>query len=85
LEGLTITNVGTFYGPLEYFVSHLVYFRPFGNIVVIWYIFPILVHCIKKNMATLPGDSGVAQFNSVLIKEHEMVLQGDQIGRIFAY
>jgi hypothetical protein len=26
---------------------------PFDKFVVIWYIFPILVHCNKKNLATL--------------------------------
>jgi hypothetical protein len=25
----------------------------YGHFVVIWYIFPILVYCIKKNLATL--------------------------------
>jgi hypothetical protein len=33
--------------PLEIFYGHLVYF------VVIWYIFPVLVFCTKKNLATL--------------------------------
>jgi hypothetical protein len=33
--------------PLEIFYSHLVYF------VVIGYIFPVLVSCTKKNLATL--------------------------------
>jgi phosphotransferase system glucose/maltose/N-acetylglucosamine-specific IIC component len=31
---------------------------PFGNFVVIWYIFPVLVYCIKKNLAT-PMQSGM--------------------------
>jgi hypothetical protein len=26
---------------------------PFGNLVVIWYIFPRLVYCVKKKLATL--------------------------------
>jgi hypothetical protein len=33
--------------PLKIFYGHLVYF------VVIWYIFPVLVSCTKKNLATL--------------------------------
>jgi hypothetical protein len=48
-------DVGIFYGHLVYvfygqigkFNGHLVQF------VVIWYIFPILVCCTKKNLATL--------------------------------
>jgi hypothetical protein len=39
-------SYGIFYG-------HLVYVWPFGNLVVIWYIFPRLVNCAKKNLATL--------------------------------
>jgi hypothetical protein len=53
-------NIGIFYGHLVYFTliwyilcpfgifyGHLVYF------VVIWTIFPVLVRCSKKNLATL--------------------------------
>jgi hypothetical protein len=29
------------------------YLRSFGNLVAIWYIFPLLVYCVKKNLATL--------------------------------
>jgi hypothetical protein len=34
-------------GHLIFFCDHLVYFA------VIWYIFPVLVRCAKKNLATL--------------------------------
>jgi hypothetical protein len=37
-------TLGPFYGHLEY-------------CVVIWYIFPDLVFCTKKNLATLPPES----------------------------
>jgi hypothetical protein len=47
------SKFGTFYGPLVYFV-------------VIWYIFPVLVCCTKKNLATLCG-SREAPLNSQLI------------------
>jgi hypothetical protein len=40
LEGLAIEDVCIFYGRLVYFVA-------------IWYIFPVLVHCVTKNLATL--------------------------------
>jgi hypothetical protein len=40
LEGLAVEGVGAFYG-------HLVYF------MVIWCIFPVLVCCAEKNLATL--------------------------------
>jgi hypothetical protein len=40
-----------FYGRLVYiFCGHLVYS------MVIWYIFPILVSCTEKNLATLAGN-----------------------------
>jgi hypothetical protein len=57
---LRTENIGIFYGHLVYFTliwyilcpfgifyGHLVYF------VVIWTIFPVLVRCSKKNLATL--------------------------------
>jgi hypothetical protein len=60
LEGLAKEDVGIFYGHLVYFTAirnilrtygifygHIIYF------VAIWYIFPVLVCCTKKNLATL--------------------------------
>jgi hypothetical protein len=50
LEGLALEDVGIFYGHLVYFttIRHIwVYF------IVIWYVLPILVFCIKMNLATL--------------------------------
>jgi hypothetical protein len=46
-------NVDILYGHLEYFTAiwHIVW--PFGKVVVIWYIFPVLVYCINKNLASL--------------------------------
>jgi hypothetical protein len=35
------------------FYGHLVHFTYFVYFVVIWYIFPVLVYCSKKNLATL--------------------------------
>jgi hypothetical protein len=50
-EGLGIENVGICYGHWEYFTTlcydRLIYF------VVDWYIFPVLVCCTKRNLATL--------------------------------
>jgi hypothetical protein len=40
LEGLGMENVGTFYAHLEYIMAIWYISGPFGNLVVIWYIFP---------------------------------------------
>jgi hypothetical protein len=53
LERLRNENVGEFYGHLEYFTAIWYTFWPLVNVVVIWYIFPVLVYCVKKNLATL--------------------------------
>jgi hypothetical protein len=46
-----------------------------GNLVAIWYIFTVLVYCVKKHLATL----------ALTIHFRERVkYQGDQIGWIFA-
>jgi hypothetical protein len=42
---------GIFY--IIYYVYTMVYFGIFGNYLAISYIFPTLVHCTKKNLATL--------------------------------
>jgi hypothetical protein len=52
-EGLRIENAGLFYGHLEYFTLIWYIIWQFVNIVVIWHISPILVYCVKKNLATL--------------------------------
>jgi hypothetical protein len=46
-------NVGIFYGHKEYFMAVCYILWPFGSLVVFWYIFPCLVFCVKKNLATL--------------------------------
>jgi hypothetical protein len=45
-------NVGIFYGHVEYFTANGCFLWPFGKVVVIWYLFPVLVHCVMKNLAT---------------------------------
>jgi hypothetical protein len=45
-------NADIFYGHIEIFHGHMVYFT------AIWYIFPVLVSCTKKNLATLLQGSG---------------------------
>jgi hypothetical protein len=45
-------NVGTFHGHLEYITAIWYTLGPFGNLVVSGYISPVLVYCIKKNLAT---------------------------------
>jgi hypothetical protein len=44
---------GKFSANLEYIVVMWYSFQSLGNFVVVWYIFPILEYCAKKNMATL--------------------------------
>jgi hypothetical protein len=52
-----LENAGIFYGHLEYFSVIWYILWPFGNVVVIWYIFPRLdtyMYCVKKYLAN-PG------------------------------
>jgi hypothetical protein len=46
-------DVGTFYDHLVYFTTIWYVLLPFGTFMVIWYVFPVLVCCTKKNLATL--------------------------------
>jgi hypothetical protein len=42
-------NAGIFYGHLEYFTAIWYILWPFGNVVVIWYIFPLFgILCQEK-------------------------------------
>jgi hypothetical protein len=43
-------KVGIFYGHLEHITTILC---PSCDLVALWYIFPILVYCALKNLATL--------------------------------
>jgi hypothetical protein len=69
MEGLVLEDVGIFYGNLVNFTVFCYILGTFGiirgNLV---YIFPVLVFCTKKNLATL------YQTNAD---------QGDQIGRFY--
>jgi hypothetical protein len=47
MEDVYFMDIRYILQPFEIFYDRLVYF------VVIWYIFPVLVHCTKKNLATL--------------------------------
>jgi hypothetical protein len=58
-------DVGIIYGHLAYFTAIWYSLWPFGvfySYIHIWYNFPILVSCTKKNLATL---------NKVIIKLFE--------------
>jgi hypothetical protein len=51
-------NLGKFWKGLKwkmlgYFMASGNLLQPFVELVVIWYIFPVLVYCIEKNLATL--------------------------------
>jgi hypothetical protein len=48
-------KAGIFYGHLAFFTVIWFIYWPFGNVVVIWYIFLcfVLFFCAKKNLATL--------------------------------
>jgi hypothetical protein len=53
LEDLEMENVFIWSVHLEYFTTIGYIYSTFGNFVVIWCIFPALVYCTKKNLATL--------------------------------
>jgi hypothetical protein len=46
-------KVGIFFGHLEYIMDIWYILWLFGNLEGIWYISPVLVYCVKKNLATL--------------------------------
>jgi hypothetical protein len=48
-----MNDVGILYGHSVYFTAIWYVLRPFGIFYVFWYIFPVLVCCSKKNLATL--------------------------------
>jgi hypothetical protein len=52
-EGLRLENVDIVYGHLEYFTDRGIFYGYLVHFVYIWYIFPVLVTCTKKNLATL--------------------------------
>jgi hypothetical protein len=53
LKGHSTEDVGTFYGRLVYFKASWYILWPFGFYGVFLYIFPVLVRCTEKNLATL--------------------------------
>jgi hypothetical protein len=46
-------KVGIFYVHLEYILAIWYILWPLGALVATWNIFPVLVYCVKKNLATL--------------------------------
>jgi hypothetical protein len=44
---------GILFGHLVYCLAIWYIVWPFGNLVAIWYIFPVVVNFVKKNLATL--------------------------------
>jgi hypothetical protein len=53
MEGLGMEKVGIFYVHLKYILAIWYLLLAFCNLMAIWYIFPILVYYVKKNLATL--------------------------------
>jgi hypothetical protein len=51
-------DVGIFYGHLVHFTVFCYILWTFSNFVVIGYIFPVLVFCTKKNLATMVARGG---------------------------
>jgi hypothetical protein len=49
-------NVDMLYDQLVYFTAVGSILWPFDIFMVVWYIFPVLVCCAKKNLATLTTD-----------------------------
>jgi hypothetical protein len=74
-------DVGIFYGQLVFlrpiciFCGHLVYF------MVIWYIFPVLVWCTKKNLATL-RDASVHEKEDAGIEAGEIVESLSNVNKV---
>jgi hypothetical protein len=60
-------NAGIFYGHLEYFTAVWCILWPVGNVVVIWYIFPLFGYCVKKNLATLEREHFSVTFSGVVV------------------
>jgi hypothetical protein len=55
-------KVGIFIAQLEVIIKIWYILCPFGNLVPIWYIFPILVYCVEKNLATLQVHSTIFNY-----------------------
>jgi hypothetical protein len=67
-------NAGIFYGRLEHFKVIWYILWPFGNVVVIWYIFPRLgILCQEKSGNPALGALYVLASNSVLANVKKMV------------
>jgi hypothetical protein len=62
-------DVDTFYEHLVYFVAIFVYF------IVIWYIFPVLVCCTKKNLATLISKRQINNETFLAVVQSEILFQ----------
>jgi hypothetical protein len=48
-----LENIDIFYGHYEYFTDFGIFCDHLVHFLFIWYIFPVLVSCGKKNLATL--------------------------------
>jgi hypothetical protein len=54
LEGIAMEDFGIFYGPFVYFTANCYILWSFGTFCGLFgTFFPVLVCCIKKNLATL--------------------------------
>jgi hypothetical protein len=47
-------KVRIFHGHLEYIMAIWYILWPFSTLVPVWYSSPVLVYCVKNNLATLP-------------------------------
>jgi hypothetical protein len=61
-------NVGIFYYHLEYITAIGYILRSFDYFVVIWYVYPVLVNCVKKNLAALTRIRKLAAYKNGLWK-----------------
>jgi hypothetical protein len=64
-----------FYGHLEYFWRFGIRYDHFKHFVSIWYIFPILVSCTMKNLATLVGSPPFIPRNRGVAPRHTFIIQ----------
>jgi hypothetical protein len=87
MEGLGIGRKSCVYS-MDYITAIWYLSLAFGILTALWYIFPVLVHCVKKNLATLHtyramkkmNDSNVA-FRKLLRGGHKFYLFLHENGR----
>jgi hypothetical protein len=68
-----LEHVYIFYGHLEYLQAFGIFYDHLVHFVFIWYMYPVLLYCVKKNLAALIYMLGA----SFCQKNTECILKGD--------